>query len=251
MWEYNHSTELKHYGVLGMKWGVRRYQPYPKGPGAPTGKFVGKKTSGSISSMRAKRANKKVDQSFKEWKINDEKKARAIDSGKKANLKRMDYEKTPNKQTQAAYKSAQSTYKKDLSTNTTWRKGAIRQEVGKDMSRKFLSEAKKIQKQLNSNPGDKQLAKQYKKMMDNYHVERAKARKASSVGQKRSRKIASVKRSKTMAVKALTTAAALTAGTFAINMFLQKRGADSVNSQQIKRWSDAAKKAAEFSKYIY
>ena len=41
---------LEHYGVLGMKWGIRRYQPYPKGDG-PKGRFIGEKAKGAASAV--------------------------------------------------------------------------------------------------------------------------------------------------------------------------------------------------------
>lgn len=195
MWTYVSAHELYHYGVKGMRWGVRK----------------------------ARRENEKIDKSFKNWNTNAKNKANAIDLGKKANSARMDYERdSQNKDKKRAYKQANKEYKQALRTNTTYRKGAIRGEVGKDMSRKYLSEAKTIKKQLNADPNNKALQKQYKYLSDQHQYERAKARKAPEVGAKRSARKAALKRQMTMTVKSAVTAAAVAVGIAAVNKVLSK-----------------------------
>jgi len=215
---------LAHYGVKGMKWGVRKdnYR------------------STSLRSFAARRRNKKVDQGFKKWKEGSENRENAISLGKEKNIRQLEYEKDKkNKQKKAQYKQANKEYKKALAKNTTYRKGTVREQVGKDLSRKYLSEAKNAQKTDNY--------KDYQKYMNKHDVERDKARRAQSVGQNRSRYKASAKRMMTMTVKAATTAAVISGGVYAFNKYSNVN----INKEDIYKVSDIAKKLYNLSKYVY
>lgn len=240
------NDELIHYGVPGMKWGVRR-----------TPQQLGYKSTG-VRSALARRSNEKVDKSFKDWNENAKKRDDAISLGKKANVAKIAYEKDKsNKNLKSEYKQANKAYRKALNQNTTYRKGVVRQEVGKDASRKYLSEAKKVKKQLTNDPSNKQLQKQYNSLMSKHDVERANARKAVQVSSKRSQKKAAMKRTMTMTAKAAAGTAAVAAGTYAANKYLSDHQVTlngrnvQFNTQSVFDAMDAAKRARDFMGYFY
>lgn len=213
--------ELYHWGVKGMKWGVRKDNK------------LGYRSTGIRSAM-ARRSNEKVDKSFKDWKENSKKRDDAIELGKKANAAKMAYEKDrSNKDLKAVYKDANKQYKKALASNTTYRKGIVRKEVGQDASRKYLSEAKKVKKQLDADPSNKKLQKQYNDLMSKHDVERAKARRATDVGTKRMYAQANMKRAMTNSVKAAAGAATIAAGTYAVNRYLSNHNV-TVNGRSVR-----------------
>ena len=127
-----------------------------------------------------------------------------------------------NQDLKQAYKVARKEYKQAYRKNTAYRKGTVRQEVGGDLSRRYLSEAKRVEKELQKNPYDEKLQKQYDHLMSRYDVERARAGRAQKVGAKRSYAIASVKRGMTMTVKGAVATAAVGAGIIAANKYIFK-----------------------------
>ena len=213
-----YNNELYHFGVKGMRWGHRKNNY----------------KSTSIRSAMARRENNKVDKGFKDWNENAKKRDNAIELGKKANTSRRAYENDKtNKSLKSAYKQDNKAYKKALRQNTTYRKGVVKQEVGKDISRKYLSDAKKVKKQLDADPTNKQLKKKYNELMSKHDVERAKARKAVEKANKRSRKKAAIKRGMTMSVKAAGATAACAAGAYAVNRYLDNHNV-TVNGRRVQ-----------------
>lgn len=238
-----YCNELYHHGIKGMKWGVRKDRS--------------SYTSTGLRAAVARRQNEKIDASFKKWKEGSTNRADAITLGKKANASRMTYESDRhNKALKQQYKQDNSAYKKALKSNTTYRKGQVKKEVGQDLSRKYLTEAKRVKKQLDSDPSNKQLQKKYNDLMSKHDIERANARRAPEVAANRSRKKAAIKRAMTMSVKAAATTAVVTAGTYAVNKYLSDHNVTlngnnlRVNSNMVNTFSNAVKVGREIFKYI-
>ena len=250
------DEELYHHGIKGMKWGIRRYQN-ADGSLTPAGKKRLGYKSISVQAALAKRSNDKVDKGFENWKNNVKKRDDAIELGKKANAARRSYEANPkNKEYKSAYRQANKDYKKALASNTTYRKGVIRKEVSADASRKYLSDAKKVQKQLAIDPSNKVLQKEYNELMSKHDIERARARRAVEVSSNRSKKKAAIKRTMTMTVKTAATTTAVAVGAYAANRYLANHDVMingkmvRLNAQAVKNVVGMAKKARKLAGFV-
>lgn len=228
---------LIHHGIKGQKWGVRRYQ---NSDGSYTNAGKLRYRSTSIVSAIARRSNEKVDKGFKKWKTGAENRDSAIDYGLKRNQALISYKTGTGSRKE--YKVLNKEYKKALRKNTTYRKGSVKQDVGRDLSRKYLSEAKKIQKQIELNPNDRSLRRKYTKFMNAHDVERAKARRAQQKYANRSAKKAAIKRGLTLSIKAAVTSAAIGIGV----KYANDKGYINLSSEDVYKYMNIGKKVLKY-----
>ena len=228
---------LAHHGIKGQKWGVRRFQN-KDGSYTDSGKIRYRSTS--IASAIARRSNEKVDKGFKRWKEGASNRDNAIEAGRRKNQALIAYKKGEGSRKE--YRASNREYKKALRKNTTYRKGSVKQEVGKELSRKYLSEAKKLEKQLRKNPNDRKLRREYTKMMNAHDVERAKARRVQQKYANRSAKKASIKRSLTLSIKAVATSALIGVGV----KYANDNGYFNVTAEQVENYIHIGKKIFKY-----
>lgn len=93
------SDNIQHHGIKGMKWGVRRYQPYPKGQ-RNAGKFLdaGKKTGGSEPTTRLQSKGREISMALAQREIKNlsSKDARKVVSRAQLENRYRQLSKTPN-----------------------------------------------------------------------------------------------------------------------------------------------------------
>lgn len=258
---------LAHHGILGQKWGRKNGPPYPLDASDHSAAEIkagwrksldggGNKKpqyrSTSLRSYMARRRNEKIDKSFEKWKEGSKARAEAIAVGKRRNDLKFEYENNPSKENKASLKRAEKEYKKALRNNTLYRQGQVKSEVEGDVARRHLSEAKKVAKQLETDPDNKELRKKYSDLMNKHDVEREKARRAPSVGENRSRRKAAIKRTLNMGIKSAAATAAVGAGTYAVNKYLSNKGYGSIASDNVINAVNTIENLANIGmKYFY
>lgn len=127
------SKELCHHGIIGQKWGIRRFQPYPKGHNSD-GKFVGAIKS-SIQKAKDRKATRKAN-----WKSFNDAHKQAVEY--KSSKKAVEYLDTLIEKQKAKYtKKPKESLKNEITINTQ-----IRNALDKNAKEKFKGLEEKLAK---------------------------------------------------------------------------------------------------------